>query len=81
MPEETPSPAFTEATPDQGCGKQLLGCFGICLAFGVFVGGCRMLFDSKPDDYSDCFARESDLMREQGIGFLERSARARERCE
>jgi hypothetical protein len=81
MPEETPAPAPTEATPEEGCGKQFLGCFGMCLAFGVFVGGCSMLFDNKPDGYRDCFDAASNLMRAQGVGFLERSGRAKEMCE
>jgi hypothetical protein len=79
MPEETPAP--TEVTPEEGCGKQLLGCLGMCLAFGVFVGGCSMLFDNKPEGYRDCFDAAFNLMEAQGVGFLERSGRAREICE
>ena len=81
MPEETPAPAPTEATPEEGCGKQFLGCLGMCLAFGVFVGGCSMLFDNKPDGYSDCFAAEMEVLSDAGVGFLESSVRASEACE
>jgi hypothetical protein len=53
----------------------------MCLAFGVFVGGCSMLFDNKPDGYSDCFAAEMEVLSDAGVGFLESSVRASEACE
>lgn len=81
MPEETPTPAETEAAPEKSCGELALGCLGVCLFFGFVFGGCSMLFDSKPEDYSECFAAASDIMRKAGIGFTERSLRAKEACE
>jgi len=79
MPEETPAPA--EAAPEKGCGELFLGCFGICLFFGLFVGGCSMLFDNKPEGYRDCFDAQMNAMGEAGVGFLESSVRAKEACD
>ena len=81
MPEETPAPAPAEAAPEKSCGELALGCFGICLFFGLVVGGCSMLFDDKPDGYDECFAIEMKLLSRAGVGFIESSLRAKEACE
>lgn len=81
MPDETPTSAPAEAAPEKSCGELALGCLGVCLFFGLVFSGCSMLFDNKPEGYSECFAAASNLMRARGVGFLERSGRAKEMCE